>query len=78
MSSCLLVYSSCGSGQTFIQFLRAENMFNVSMETMGYKIVIDQSLTLYNIIYAIYKHSPSGVMLIYCIQTLRVVNNYYL
>ena len=40
----------------FIQFLRAENMFIASMETTGYKIVIDQSLTLY----AIYKHSPSG------------------
>ena len=47
---------------TIIQFLRAranihtvleaENMFIVSMETTGYKIVIDQSLALY----AIYKH----------------------
>ena len=53
-------------------------MFIVSTETPGYKIVIDQSLALY----AIYKHSPlglpSGVMLIYCIQILGVVNNYYL
>ena len=53
-------------------------MFIVSMETTGYKIVIDQSLALY----VIYKHSPwatpSGVMLIYCIQTLGVVNNYYI
>ena len=74
MSICLLLYSSCGPGQTFTQFLRAENMFIVSTETTGYKIVIDQSLTLY----VIYKHSPSGVMLIYCIQTSGVVNNYYI
>ena len=33
---------------------RAENIFIVSMETTGYKIVIDQPLALY----AIYKHSP--------------------
>ena len=34
-------------------------MFIVSMETTGYKIVIDQSLALY----IIYKHSPSGYAL---------------
>ena len=54
-------------------------MFIVSMETTGYKIVIDQSLTLY----AIYKHSPSGYALrshayILHIQTSGVVNNYYI
>ena len=30
MSICLLLYSSCGQGQTFIKFLRANNMFIVS------------------------------------------------
>ena len=62
MSICLLLYSSLGPGQTFIQFLRAENltMFIVSMETTGYKLVIDQSLALY-VIY--YKHSSSGIAL---------------
>ena len=35
-------------------------MFITSMETTGYKIVIDQSLTLYAIYY---KHSPLGFAL---------------
>ena len=39
-----------------MQFLRAENMSIVSVETTGYKTVIDQSLTLY----VIYKHSSSA------------------
>ena len=34
-------------------------MFIVSMETTGYKVVIDQSLALY----AMCKHSPSGYAL---------------
>ena len=56
-------------------------MFIVSIETTGYKIVIDQSLALYAILY--YKYSPSGFALgshayiLYCIQTSRVVKNYY-
>ena len=58
-------------------------MFIVSMETTDYKIVIDQSLTLY----AKCKHSPlayalksmnHGYILHTNLGTLGVVNNYYL
>ena len=38
-----------GEGLLFIQFLRAKNMFIVSIETMGLKIVINQSLALHAI-----------------------------
>ena len=38
-----------GEGLLFIQFLRAKIMFIVSIETMGLKIVINQSLALHAI-----------------------------
>ena len=76
-----IIYSPSGPGQTFIQFLRADNMFSVSMETTGYKIVIEQSLALWfvcNIIItsilprAMYLVIMHIMLILYCIQTSGV------
>ena len=70
MSICLLLYSSRGRGQIFIQFLRAKNMFIVSIETMGQKITIPRFVC--NIEVLIPQALPSGFVLLYCIQTSGV------
>ena len=50
-------------GQTFIQFLRAENMFIVSIETMGMKVAIPRFVC--NIEALIPWVLPSGLMCFY-------------
>ena len=63
ISICLLLYNFRGPGQTFIQFLRAKNMFIASVENNYQPIPrYIEAPTLQAL--------PSGFMLLYCIQTL--------